>query len=208
MASWKHGGGFGLDAGVRIEADDRPGPERLLRYCARPVFALERLRQVNSEYLVYESIKPGPGGSVSLLLTPLELIERLAAVNGVLAPNAPLRAAVAALAGAGAKDEASLPTATVPYMPDEVADEPAHLKAARYVWALLLANRVILQLDQAAPQDQKLLRHHRECRKNLNLDRHMRLRPHRDRQKASRPERQPLHNPTARQRHLIRENPY
>lgn len=113
-----------------------------------------------------------------------------------------------AAALAGAKDEASLPTATVPNMPDEVADEPAHLKAARYVWALPLADRVILQLDQAAPQDQKLPRHHRECRENLNLDRHMRLRPHRDRQKAPRPERQPLHNPTARQRHRIRENPY
>jgi hypothetical protein len=43
MASWDHGGGFSLDAGVRIEADDRSGLERLLRYCARPVFALERL---------------------------------------------------------------------------------------------------------------------------------------------------------------------
>jgi hypothetical protein len=49
--------------------------------------------------LVYESIKPGPGGSVSLMLTPLELIGRLAALiaqprrhrhryYGVLASNA------------------------------------------------------------------------------------------------------------------------
>jgi acyl-CoA synthetase (AMP-forming)/AMP-acid ligase II len=42
MASWEHGGGFSLDAGVRIEAADRQGLERLLRYCARPAFALER----------------------------------------------------------------------------------------------------------------------------------------------------------------------
>jgi hypothetical protein len=33
-----------------------------------------------ADHLVYESIKPGPGGSVSLMLTPLELIERLAAL--------------------------------------------------------------------------------------------------------------------------------
>lgn len=160
MASWDHDGGFSLDASVRIEADDRPGLERLLRYCARPVFALERLRQIDPEHLVYESIKPGPGGSVSLLLTPLELIERLAALIppprrhrhryfGVLAPNAPLRAAVTALAVAN--DEAALPTArsdavpatvpdaSAPNVPDELADEPAHRKAARYVWALLLA---------------------------------------------------------------------
>jgi len=36
MAQWHHGGGFSLDARVRIAADDRRGPERLLRYCARP----------------------------------------------------------------------------------------------------------------------------------------------------------------------------
>jgi hypothetical protein len=36
MASWHHGGGFSLDASVRIEATDRAGLERLLRYCARP----------------------------------------------------------------------------------------------------------------------------------------------------------------------------
>jgi len=80
MASWEHGGGFSLDASVCIEANDRSGLERLLRYCARPVFALERLRQIDAEHLVYESVKPGPGGSVSLLMTPLELIERLAAL--------------------------------------------------------------------------------------------------------------------------------
>ena len=49
-----------------LKADDRSGLERL-RYFARPVFALERLLQIDHEYLVYESFKPGPGGSVSLL---------------------------------------------------------------------------------------------------------------------------------------------
>jgi len=76
MANWEHGGGFSLDASVRIEGADRPGLERLLRYCARPAFALERWREIDAEHLVYESIKPGPGGSVSLMLTPLELMGR------------------------------------------------------------------------------------------------------------------------------------
>jgi hypothetical protein len=60
------------------------------------------LREIDAEHLVYESIKPGPGGSVSLMLTPLELIGRLAALippprrhrhryYGVLAPNALLQ---------------------------------------------------------------------------------------------------------------------
>ncbi|MBO3708372.1 MAG: transposase [Candidatus Accumulibacter sp.] len=110
MANWAHGGGFSLDASVRIEGADRPGLERLLRYCARPAFALERLREVDADHLVYESIKPGPGGGVSVMLTPLEQIERLAALippprrhrhryYGVLAPNALLRWQVFALAG-------------------------------------------------------------------------------------------------------------
>ena len=36
MAAYAPGGGFSVDAGVRIEAPDRAGLKRLLRYCARP----------------------------------------------------------------------------------------------------------------------------------------------------------------------------
>ncbi len=43
MLTWDHGGGFGPDSSVRIEATDRGAPEGLIRYCARPPFALERL---------------------------------------------------------------------------------------------------------------------------------------------------------------------
>ena len=35
MGEWDHGGGFSVDASVRIEGADRTGLERLLRYCAR-----------------------------------------------------------------------------------------------------------------------------------------------------------------------------
>ena len=65
---------------MRIAAADRAGRERLLRYCARPPFALDRLRQLDPERLLYESTKPGPGGNDPLLLTPLELLDRLAAL--------------------------------------------------------------------------------------------------------------------------------
>jgi len=44
MLTWQAAGGFSLDASVRIAGHDRAGRERLLRYCARPPFALERLR--------------------------------------------------------------------------------------------------------------------------------------------------------------------
>ncbi len=75
-------------------------------------FALERLRQRGAE-LVYHCPKPQSGGKqADLVLSPLELIERIAALvppprthrhryYGVLAPNAPLRAVVTAMAQAG-----------------------------------------------------------------------------------------------------------
>ena len=126
---------------LRLKAADQAGRERLLRYCARPPFALDRLRELDPERLVYDPPKRGPGGSGPLLLTPLELLDRLATLVppprvhrhryfGVLAPNSPLRAAVTALALA-----ATAPPAVNP----DPAAEPAHRRAARYAWALLLA---------------------------------------------------------------------
>jgi hypothetical protein len=49
MAGWEYGGGFSVDASVRIEGNDRAGLERLLRYCAPPPFALEHLQQQDAE---------------------------------------------------------------------------------------------------------------------------------------------------------------
>ena len=65
---------------LRSEAADRAGRERLLRYCARPPFALDRLRELDPEHLVYDPPKPGPGGSAPQCLTPLELLARLTAL--------------------------------------------------------------------------------------------------------------------------------
>ncbi len=99
MGQRDNGGGFSVDASVRIEADDRAGLERLLRCCARPPFALERLAAIDAQRLIYRLPKPGPDGRTELILSPLELIQRLAALipppgahrhryHGVLAPNA------------------------------------------------------------------------------------------------------------------------
>jgi hypothetical protein len=54
MLGYKHSG-FSVDAGVCIEAHDRAALERLLRYCARPPFSMERLRKEGSK-LVYLSV--------------------------------------------------------------------------------------------------------------------------------------------------------
>ncbi len=39
MQGWGHRGGFSVHAGERVASQDSAGRERLLRYCARPMFA-------------------------------------------------------------------------------------------------------------------------------------------------------------------------
>ena len=112
MLTWQASGGFSIDASVHVAARDRAGLERLLRYCARPPFALERLVAAwdggSGERIIYRLPRPAPDGSTALSLTPLEFLERLALLiapprvhrhryHGVLAPNAKLRYQVIAL---------------------------------------------------------------------------------------------------------------
>ncbi len=154
---------FSVDASVCIEATDRAGLERLLRYCGRPPFAMERLRQRGAD-LVYHCPKPQTGGKRGeMVLTPLELIDRIAALVppprthrhqyfGVLAPNSPLRASETAMAQPApvhAQDQAPLAqpgqTAAVSGAPSLVgvapppAPEPAKRSPAHYLWAVLIA---------------------------------------------------------------------
>ncbi|AZP12282.1 IS91 family transposase [Undibacterium parvum] len=142
----RHGGGFSVDASVCIAADDRAGLERLLRYCARPPFAMERLHRKGQDHLLYHCPKPQSGGKQGdLILTPCEFIAKIAALVppprmhrhryfGVLAPNSPLRAAVTAMA--------PMPV-TPPVAPQIAADQEAQTNAkrspARYLWAKLIA---------------------------------------------------------------------
>jgi len=172
MLAYKHSG-FSVDAGVCIEAHDRAALERLLRYCARPPFAMERLRKQGAA-LVYrcakqrsepDSDKRGAKAD-ELHLTPLELIDRIAALVppprahrhryfGVLAPNSPLRAAVTALAQPTAPQPATVETArsgsgmpgvalpgnaATPH-PTPSTPEPAAppKRPAHYLWAVLIA---------------------------------------------------------------------
>ncbi len=154
MLGWEHGG-FSLDAAARIAGGDRAGLERLLRSCARPAFALERLTQVNAERVVYRLPKPQPDGRTALSLTPLELLDRLAALippprrhrhryHGVLAPHAPLRAAVTAY-GRDATATAAPAHAATP-----AASAPG-ARTARYHWAILLA-RLFATFPLLCPQ--------------------------------------------------------
>jgi hypothetical protein len=167
MLAYTHSG-FSVDAGVCIEAHDRAALERLLRYCARPPFAMDRLRKEGAE-LVYRCAKqhsePGSdkrGAKVDELhLTPLELIARIAALVppprthrhryfGVLAPNSPLRAAAVALAAPAtqvvvqtepaATGEGAPAVAPLGHAspPTPELVQPKRSKA-HYLWAVLIA---------------------------------------------------------------------
>jgi hypothetical protein len=94
--------GFNLHASVTIAADDDLGRERLMRYGARPPFALERLRRLPGGRLAYRIKKVRGGRAKHRVMTPLELLARLAALvppprypllryHGVLAPRSAWR---------------------------------------------------------------------------------------------------------------------
>ncbi|MBD3220327.1 IS91 family transposase, partial [bacterium] len=67
-----------MDASVTIAEWDRQGLERLVRYCARPPLSQERLVRLDDDHLVYRLRKPTVDGRTELILTPLELLDRLA----------------------------------------------------------------------------------------------------------------------------------
>ena len=125
MLTWQHSG-FSVDASVRISLADRDVPEYfqsledLLRYCARPVFALNRLSVVSGTVHRPERVRytlprhkrgnwVGPGrtrkstrhgASGVIELTPFEFLDRLAkdrTVNGTFASIASVRRGPAAL---------------------------------------------------------------------------------------------------------------
>ncbi len=60
MKTWNGGGGFSVNGSARIHENDREGLERLLRYCARPPFALERIKKRTDGTLICPLNKPSP----------------------------------------------------------------------------------------------------------------------------------------------------
>ena len=130
MLGYQHSG-FSVDAGVLIEAHDRAALERLLRYCARPPFAMDRLRKEGT----------------ALVPPPRTHRHRY---FGVLAPNSPHRAAAVAFAAPMQQATAEpaqpgtgvgVPGVVGPGNAVPPAPESAPLKRspAHYLWAVLIA---------------------------------------------------------------------
>ena len=98
-------GGFSLHAGVDIAPHQRGKLERLCRYVSRPPVASERLALTASGQVRYALKTPYRDGTTHIVLEPLDLMARLAALvppprmhltrfHGVFAPHSKLRAAV------------------------------------------------------------------------------------------------------------------
>jgi hypothetical protein len=97
--------GFSLHANTDIPAHRRDQLERLMRYTARGAVSLERLSEDANGDLVYRFTRPWSDGTTGIKLSPLELIEKLAAIvplprahlvrySGCLAPHSKLRDAI------------------------------------------------------------------------------------------------------------------
>ena len=108
MEQWPHGGGFSLDASVRIAGGDRRG----------------RLQWIGAERVRHRLPRPRPYGRSELILSPPELIERVAAL--VPAQTATL---------GPARPHEALPTAAGEAAPEQTDRS----RKARYLWVVLLA---------------------------------------------------------------------
>ena len=97
--------GFSLHAGVAMAGTERDKIEKLCRYITRPAVALERLSLSPSGQVIYTLKKPYDDGTTAISMSPIELMERLAALvprpkihltrfSGVFAPHYKYRALV------------------------------------------------------------------------------------------------------------------
>jgi len=72
--------GFSLHANTHVPAHRRDQLERLLRYTACGAVSLERLEQGVDGDLLYSFTRPWSDGTTGIKLSPLELLEKLAAL--------------------------------------------------------------------------------------------------------------------------------
>jgi hypothetical protein len=132
--------GFSLHAHTAIPAHRRDQLERLIRYTARGAVSLERLQEDANGELVYTFTHPWSDGTTGVRLSPLELLEKLAALvplphvhlvryGGCLAPHSHLRGAI------------------LPTLRQQGMDEETDTKSPRWSWARLLGRVFGLEMD-------------------------------------------------------------
>lgn len=144
-------GGFSLHAGIDIAAGQREKLERLCRYVSRPPVAVDRMALTASGQVRYGLKTPYRDGTTHIVLEPLDLMARLAALvspprmhltryHGVFAPHSKLRAAVTpAGRGKGKKPPA-----------EEGTDKPATPRDVAMSWARRLKRVFGIDIEACA----------------------------------------------------------
>ena len=129
--------------------DDRQALEQLCRYITRPALANERVQTNAAGQVVLKLKTPWRDGTTHLVMSPLEFMQRLAALvprprlhlirfHGVLAPNAKLRALVV-------PQEPEPPAQGA--QPAECEANCAHHRPVRLSWAKLLKRVFEIDLE-------------------------------------------------------------
>jgi hypothetical protein len=122
MLSYENSG-FSLDAKVKIEASDKDGLERLIRYCARPPFKSENIR-LNGPWINYHLPKPSRDGKTFIVIDAHDFLDRISRFvpyprrhrhhfHGIFAANSPQRKQVAANAQKRLETEAKAREETI-----------------------------------------------------------------------------------------------
>jgi hypothetical protein len=142
-------GGFSLHASLDIQPHQREKLERLCRYVSRPPIAVQRLALTSAGQVRYTLKTPYRDGTTHIVLEPLDLMARLAALvppprmhltrfHGVFAPHSKLRAAVTpAHRGVGSKGQGA----------DQCTDRPATPRQVAMSWAQRLKRVFGIDID-------------------------------------------------------------
>jgi hypothetical protein len=144
--------GFSLHANTQIPAHRRDQLEHLIRYTARGAVSLERLTQDAHGDLLYTFTHSWSDGTAGIRLSPLELLEKLAALvplprmhlvryGGCLVPHSHLRKAI-------------IPTPRQQGMVDAERDTAS----PRWSWARLLKRVFALDMARCPFRQQGTLR--------------------------------------------------
>ena len=84
--------GFSLHAAVRVGANDRKRLEQLCRYITRPALSDERVQLNNAGQVELKLKTPWRDGTTHLVMSPLEFMQRLAALVSWLRLHPPVTA--------------------------------------------------------------------------------------------------------------------
>ena len=143
--------------------------ERLIRYTARGAVSLERLTQDAHGDLVYTFTHPWSDGTTGIRLSPLELLEKLAALvplprmhlvryGGCLAPHSHLRGAIIPTPRQQGVDEAATDTGSPRWSWARLLQRVFALDMARCPFCQQGTLRMIAAITQGAVI-RKILRH-------------------------------------------------